>query len=55
MFPPSWPPQYPYAASGMPGPAAVPNHSLMPSSPPSIETLEIKHWFQALEDNEARN
>ena len=55
MLPPSWPPQYPYA--GMPpGPAAtVPNHSLTPSSPPSTETLEIEHWFQALEDNKARN
>jgi hypothetical protein len=59
MLPPSWPPQYPYA--GMPpGPAAgttsmMPNHSLMPSSPPSIETLEIERWFQALDDDKARN
>ena len=55
MLPPSWPPQYPYA--GMPpGPTAtVPNHSLTPSSPPSTEMLEIEHWFQALEDNKARN
>jgi hypothetical protein len=52
MLPPSWPPQYPYAGVP-PGPAA--NHSLMPSSPPSIETLEIEHWFQALEDNKVRN
>ncbi|KAM6493432.1 hypothetical protein JOM56_011566 [Amanita muscaria] len=51
MFPPSWPPQHPYA--GMP--PGQPNHSLMPSSPPSIETLEIEHWFQALEDDKAHN
>ena len=56
MFPPSWPPQYPYAASGVPGPAtAMLNHSSMPSSPPSIEMLEVEHWFQALENNEACN
>ena len=27
----------------------------MPSSPPSIEKLEIKCWFKALEDNKACN
>ena len=49
MLPPSWPPQYPYAGAP-PGPAAA-----MPSCPPSIENLEIEHWFQALEDDKARN
>ncbi len=34
----------------MPGPAAA-----LPSSPPGIETLEIEYWFQALEDDKARN
>ena len=52
---PSWPPQYPYAGVP-PGPAAtMPNHGLTPSSPPSIEMLEIEHWFQALEDDKACN
>ncbi len=59
MLPPSWPPQYPGPYAGVPpGPAAttsMSNHGSMPSSPPSIETLEIEHWFQSLEDDKARN
>ena len=51
MLPPSWPPQYPYHPGAPPGPAAA----VMPSSPPNVETLEIERWFQALEDDKARN
>ena len=64
MFPPTW--QYPQAgtlnATTSQPPALVPNHNmLMPSATCSarprtlVESLEIEPWFQALENNPARN